>query len=508
MSVSMYVMSKEELQNLTGNVQVSNVFSFVLACQMHALSNTLCIGPMKLTLSDGKIVGVENLHEQSIGTGLSLEQVIGYFMQQGETYDVALGQVGKVIIENLRQLGTEDVSVSVVAMESNRPIELTVKLSHLIIDFLQSTQDDVDLLREYSHGGRYRLTWLVDSTNITKVGLTMPLLRFYRASSACRMLSEAVTELSRVTDSLRMLDVLVGLGILQVEQPESHRERRRLRRERRREEQRNDAAQSNVPNEISSSSEDSEVSETHLRLAEMHQKLFVDSVPAYKIFGLTAPNEVNDTFLDEAFRNLSFQWHPDRFNDGRERDLATDIFTQLNELYNELGDEDTRVELRKRLDVERRGEQYVSTEDEARSVVLLEQGRFFFKKRKFQESFDILTQAIAINPYNWRINTYLVRCEAELGLKTKLEVADILENNKDARGTDRVSILFQAGEYYFQSDSKAKAYEVFQKVVELDESHIDAKRYLHLRRRNQSNASQDTENEESTGFFSRLFGRK
>ena len=63
----------------------------------------------------------------------------------------------------------------------------------------------------------------------------------------------------------------------------------------------------------------------------------------------------------------------------------------------------------KAADVERRGEQYVSTEDEARSVALLEQVRFL--KTKFQESL-ISDQAVAINPHNL-INTYLVRCEAE-----------------------------------------------------------------------------------------------
>jgi tetratricopeptide (TPR) repeat protein len=441
-----------------------------------------------------------------MGTGLSLEQVVGYFMQQGEAYDVALNKVGTVVVQNLLRLNGQEVQVSVEPMEVSRPIELNAKLSHLMVDVLHSLQDDVVLLREYAHGARYRLNWLRDTHLITNVGLPMHLLRFYRTYNECQNLNEVVSELSRVTEPLKHLDLLVSMGIVQVELPAEQRERRRSRRERRRSENQTESTEPSASSRLQTVPQTD--SENGLRLTQMHQSLFVDPRPAYKVFGLTAPNEVNDAFIDDAFRKLSLEWHPDRFTDENERNLATDIFTQLNELYNQLADEETRVELRKRLDVERRGEQYVSAEDDARSVVLLEQGRFFFQKRRFQESHDILSQAIAVNPYNWRIQTYLVRCEAELGLKTKLEVAEILENNKDARGTDRVSILFQAGEYYFQSDSKAKAYEMFQKVVELDEGHIDAKRYLHLRKRNQNKEPEQTESEESTGFFSRFFGRR
>ena len=506
MSVSMFSLTKLELQTYTGSIDASKVLSFVLACQMNELTNTISFGSLKVTLSAGKLIGADNLSDDAMGTGLSLEQVVGHFMQGGETFDVALNKVGAVVVQNLLCLNGPEIQVSVEAVGSTRPIELNAKLSHLMVEFLQSSQDDVELLREYAHGERYRLNWLSESSLITRVGLPMHLLRFYQTHSRCQNLNDVVSELSRVTESLKHLDLLVSLGILQVEMPTGPRENRRSRRGRRRSGAKNESVETSTSNPSQTVTQTD--SENYLRLSQMHQTLFVDSQPAYKIFGLTAPNEVNDAFIDDAFRKLSLEWHPDRFIDEIERNLATDIFTQLNELYNQLGDEELRGELRDRLDVERRGQQYVSSEDKARAVVLLEQGRFFFQKRRFQESHDVLTRAIAVNPYNWRIQTYLVRCEAELGLKTKLEVADILVNNKDARGTDRVSILFQAGEYYLQADSKDKAYEMFQKVVELDEGHIDAKRYLHLRKRNQNQEPAQNENEESTGFFSRFFGRR
>ena len=119
-----------------------------------------------------------------------------------------------------------------------------------------------------------------------------------------------------------------------------------------------------------------------------------------------------------------------------------------------------------------------------------------------------LDKAHVLNPYNWRINTLLVRCMAELNLKPIEEVAEILENNKDARGSDRVELLYQSGIYYFQSENKTKAYELFAKVVELDESHIDAKRYLHRRKLQRQTSTDVGEDETSSGFFSRLFGKK
>ena len=39
---------------------------------------------------------------------------------------------------------------------------------------------------------------------------------------------------------------------------------------------------------------------------------------------------------------------------------------------------------------------------------------------------------------------------------SKTEAAEILAGNKDARGSDRVRLLFQAGQYYFQ-DGEANA---------------------------------------------------
>ncbi len=58
-----------------------------------------------------------------------------------------------------------------------------------------------------------------------------------------------------------------------------------------------------------------------------------------------------------------------------------------------------------------------------------------------------------------------------------------------------------------QDGEEKRAYELFAKVVEADESHIDAKRYLHLRKK-KSEVDPKENAEEKTGFFSRLFGKK
>ena len=119
----------------------------------------------------------------------------------------------------------------------------------------------------------------------------------------------------------------------------------------------------------------------------------------------------------------------------------------------------------------------------------------------------MLDKAFELNPYNWRTNTMRVRCQAELEQISKKEAAEILAGNKDARGSDRVELLFQAGQYYYKDGEKSEAYELFRKVVELDDGHIDAKRYLHLRRK-QSKPKEEEEPDTKSSFFSRLFGKK
>ena len=102
----------------------------------------------------------------------------------------------------------------------------------------------------------------------------------------------------------------------------------------------------------------------------------------------------------------------------------------------------------------------------------------------------------------------IVRCQAELGKISKREAADILSENKDARGSERVDLLFQAGEYYLKDGVENRAYELFTKVVELDAGHIDAKRYLHLRKRKPKESEVEDTATDKGSFFSRLFGKK
>ncbi len=101
-----------------------------------------------------------------------------------------------------------------------------------------------------------------------------------------------------------------------------------------------------------------------------------------------------------------------------------------------------------------------------------------------------------------------VRCQAELEQISKTEAAEILAGNKDARGSDRVELLFQAGQYYYKDGEKSQAYELFRKVVELDDGHIDAKRYLHLRKKQLKPKEDEDDADTKSSFFSRLFGKK
>ncbi len=440
-------------------------------------------GCIVVTIQHGKISGFDGHGcDWNTSATFSLEKSLGLLMADGVEFSQAMSQVGLEIIEVLATI-PDQISIKPSTTSSERPLEIQGSLSSMLVHYLESNVDESELLRRYSLRPNLGIYWRTLPVDISRMGLPIAILRSLRNFQNANAVNTAVGDTSRVTQSMIHFYILHSLGFWRFA----------------------DETLEEASIEI-----DEEVDEEVL--AELEEMLnLINSQPAYVTFGLTAPNEACDQFIDAAFRNLSLKWHPDRFQTSSkvEREFSTNIFTQLNELYDLLNTEEVRAELKKRLDVERRGLQYVSTEDESKANVLQAQGKFFFRKRKYGEAKEVLDKAFELNPYNWRINTLLVRCLAELELKSIEEVAEILETNRDARGADRVELMYQSGIYYFQSGNTSKAYELFAKVAELDDSHIDAKRYLHRRKIQKKNkTASENEDETSSGFFGRLFGKK
>lgn len=403
------------------------------------------------------------------------EQGIAHLMAAGNTYEDTLTQLKHDLLSKLTGLPPQ-TSFQPDHSDLGRPLALPIKMGEELSGLLRANQVEEDMLRLYGLSLSDRIVWTELSFDIAKIRLSLQLLKDYRKMYGSQTISEAFDIDNRVTDMWRSFDIFIAMGLVSM-------------------------SSSSVP------VNEEPVNLKRVKELEARLERFT-SEPAYVIFELTAPNEVNDKHIDQVFRSLSKEHHPDRFGKVStvEKDLIIEVYSQINDLHMELQNEELRTELKKRLDVERRGLQYVSEEDEKKSELLQAQGTFFFRKNRFAESLEMLDKAFKLNPYNWRTNTMRVRCQAELEQIPKKEAAEILAGNKDARGSDRVELLFQAGQYYYKDGEKSEAYELFKKVVELDDGHIDAKRYLHLRKKQSQPKEDDAETKGS--FFSRLFGKK
>lgn len=406
----------------------------------------------------------------------TMETAISYLMSKGISYEDGLQTIKTGLLQTLLTFSKTD-SFEPDTSNLGRAFPLPLKLGDDLANVLKSLQVEEDLLRTFGPALGEHIVWTPLKFDVVDIKLSLQLLKDYRKMNGAKTIREAVDVDNRVTDYWRSLDIFMSMGLV----------------------------------EIHSASQETDVQVDMERLKELEALL--DSIrqqPAYVTFGLTAPNEVHDQHIGQVFRELSKKYHPDRFGKVStvEHDLILEVYAQINDLYAELQNEEVRVELKKRLDVERRGLQYVSDLDAKKAELLQAQGLFFFRKRRYEEALVELDSAFKLNPYNWRTNTMRIRCQAELGQISKREAADILADNKEARGSDRVDLLFQAGEFYLKDGVENRAYELFSKVVELDAGHIDAKRYLHLRKRQSKEVESEEAAAEKGSFFSRLFGKK
>ena len=423
----------------------------------------------------GELVGFYGAVVDGLGFH-TCEEGIAHLMASGYSYEDTLNQIKREVLSKLTAF-TPQTTFQPAQSDLGRPLSLPIKMGEELAAFLRANQVEEEMLRVYGLALSENIVWTELSFDIVKSRLSLQLLKDYRKMHGSKTVGQAFDIDNRVTDMWRSFDIFIEMGLVSMKTPSAF-----------------------VNDEPVNLERMKELEATLERLK---------SEPAYVVFELSAPNEINDKHIDQAFRTLSKAHHPDRFGKVSvvEKELIVEVYSQINDLHMELQDEDLRAELKKRLDVERRGLQYVSEEDEKKSELLQAQGTFFFRKKRYTEALEMLDKAFTLNPYNWRTNTMRVRCQAELEQIPKKEAAEILAGNKDARGSDRVELLFQAGQYYYKDGEQSEAYELFRKVVELDDGHIDAKRYLHLRRK-QSKAQVEEDADTKSSFFSRLFSKK
>lgn len=488
----------------------------------------------------------------------TFETIIGQAMSLGLDFQEVLKSVGLDVISYLLDNRSVEGYVELSQESLGMKMEIPVSITNLLVQSIANHQDELELLRWYSQKINMPFVWPTFAFNISEFSLPLEYLKFYQQNQGAENFQSCVPKPNQVSIQWKLLDVLIRLGMVHIQEPETVDS-----------DQSSDVTfgafeevnetwyfdedmdeesleiepismQSNVESQVQNSPQDSQKSSenrsshfqrgSHRRrerrtrretatpkstekvfqnteTQDLYQQLQTwQKMPAYQIFELTAPNEVNDATIDPKFREMSKQFHPDLYqgNNAEYKEILTEVFALLNDKYEELKDEETRTELRKRLDAQKHGLKYVTEEEAKKAEVLQAQGRFFARKRNYTEAKGVLETATALDPYNWRASTLLAITQAELGERSKIEVAELLSGNKDARGADRLELLFQAGEYFLQSDKEKEAYEMFNKVIELEPSHIQAKRYINQKK---TKPSTPESNATKTGLFGRLFGK-
>jgi len=303
------------------------------------------------------------------------------------------------------------------------------------------------------------------------------LLRFFRDLQSGKCLKDVVKSETRVLDDWQKIHILASFHLISIQ--------RKV-----------------VNKELEA---DPKAIEKYKELKQKYREM--KEMEPHILFGLKERTDVNDGAIDKKLRQLSLDYHPDRFIgfDSQIVSVSEEIYTFINEVHSRIQDEEYRENLKERLTVEKRGEQYVSPEDKQKSELMYAQAKFLFNKHKFEDACEILDRAYAIDPYNWRLNVLRIKVYVKLGKTEPEKAAEELLSQKDAKGHERVELLFQTGELYFQADNLVKAKQIFKQIVDLEEEHQGASRYL---KKMERESKVNKKVEKPKGLWGRLFGKK
>jgi tetratricopeptide (TPR) repeat protein len=439
----------------------------------------------ELLITSGKVQGFRGVPKvlSSLGIenlpGSTLEDLIGMAMSKGISFEDILGHAAKNLGVCLYR--TSLFSKGTIIASNNgvgRPMELPMNIPSMIVHGIQDSRSDNDLMREYASKMRKKVTLYSLKRNPSQMSLPMKVLKLYRKIKPDQRLSELVPHAANVTTEWRSIDILHLLNLISFTEVQKQKK----------------------------VTTNDEALQRYKDLRETLQEY--KTVEPHVIFELKNPNEVNDIVIDQRFRELSKRYHPDRFI-GEDRKIIAvvkELYGFINETHSGLQGTEYREKLILRLEAEHRGEQYVSPEEVQRAQLLHAQAQFLFRKRKYEDAKEVLLKAHDMDPYNWRIQALKARVLVLVGEAKKIDSAEVLLNIKNAKGIERVDLLFNAAEMLFQADEKERAYELFETVINIDESHIDAKRYI--QRRSVNNKKQNKKVVEKKGFFSSIFSKR
>ena len=199
--------------------------------------------------------------------------------------------------------------------------------------------------------------------------------------------------------------------------------------------------------------------------------------------GLERSRDYNEGALTRKYREMSQQYHPDRYikMDKRTQQVAAEVFTLISEAYETLLKPGILDEVEQILIAKEEGRTYVSRGDRQRARLAYKKAEVLYRQKRFEGSLAQVKQAQSLDPTDWRFQSLGIQVQQKMGSLEPADAAKALVDIEGAKGKERAAVLYTAAELLIRSGDEAQAYELFTQVTELDEDHVGAKRRLRLR---------------------------
>jgi hypothetical protein len=229
----------------------------------------------------------------------------------------------------------------------------------------------------------------------------------------------------------------------------------------------------------------------------------------WEVLGLVKSDELEPDGIEAAFRRRSSEFHPDRFMNetAAVRRVAQLCFAKVGDARSAMGDEELMIETRQRLRAAEEGRPFSSESDKRRARLVAKRGVVAHRRKQWDEAWRLYTEATEIDGTEVAYEVQRLDSGWRAG---ELPGAGVIEAVMGLSGLTiglRIDALALAGEIRMRDGDEAGAYEMFEKVVELNAEHIEARRWLRLRDMRATKGEEDSKKGLSLkGLFS--FGRK
>ena len=441
----------------------------------HRLGATgvLHIGSMAVVVKQGKIADATGV--AAVGGGGGLMQAIGAAVGQGKPPDAAMQDAGVEVLKALVQTDADALDVRFAVEEVRAPVVLPTSIPRLLTVALQAVRPASEIKRELA--GRpsrgVELNAPADSPENTW-GLSPVSLRVVRASKKARNLGELVSmaggaEKESVWEAL---DFLLHLGLLRFLDSSVHGTEHDGGAD--------DAVFSDIVIEaVQQKPVDPRVAEYRQKAEELEQ------TPPWELFGVDDPANVTTAYVDEHFRKLSAQWHPDRFAgvDSELADAAAACFAAYGDARDRFSDEDYRNEVRDRLIAKREGRVFVTEADAQKARMALTRGEHAARRKEWDAAIPDLTLSVELDPRAAEAHFQLCMARWRSGSIAADEAAALLAEIHPNTVPGRAEARFQEGEAHLAAGNEAAAYQAFAKAVDIKADHVGAARRLRMRAR-------------------------